>query len=330
MLPNVDQVTRTLISEKGYVETLKINLDEIYVPKEDRSSNNNPTRSELSQDNVDKLRTALRIPDWSEPLPIVKRIPTGKTIGGKTYYYHLIAGFHRFEALTLNDTFQWIFDVYDFTGDPESESDLQALENDKKPQKPLDVVGIANWLGHQVSEGWIPCTEEALNEKVEILQYVHPRTKTAAVALAKKNLGAYTDVTIRTIREIKEHIGNDDNYRKDNRPRYVHSGQLDPSRLEFGWSVKEGYEYEYIMNAIKSYHRDKKPSYFLNHVRTPKTGTVNDSRRKMRDSFINLEKALDSAVKYKNETGSWPWRTESWFRQDNHKDTLEEYWVDKI
>ena len=146
---NVKDVTRTLIVEEGHIEPRIIILAEIYVPKQDKDSGNNPTRYELDGKNVDDLQLALHYPDWSKPLMIVKEIKGGKEINGKTYYYELVAGFHRFEALTRNLTSEWIFDVYDFSGNPEAESDIQALENDHAPHKKMDKYGVANWLKFQ-------------------------------------------------------------------------------------------------------------------------------------------------------------------------------------
>jgi|TARA_B100001778_G_scaffold294112_1_gene265579 hypothetical protein len=322
-------VTRALIVEKGHIEPRVIFLDEIYVPKHDKESGNNPTRYELDGKNVDDLQLALQYPDWSKPLMIVKEIKGGKEINGKTYYYELVAGFHRFEALSRNHTLEWIFDVYDFTGNPEAESDIQAIENDHAPHKTMTKYDVSNWLKFQMEKGYIEPTEAAYNKKVDILKFVPAQTKTAGVNLAINETGAYKDVTIRSIKEIKEFLEHDDNYREDNRPRYSHSGNLDPKRLEHGWTVKEGYEDEYLFNAMKSFFRTGRTSYFLNHVKTPKSGTVSDSRMNMNKKFKDLENALESSVRYKEEHGTWPWRTESYFKQDNHPDRRETYWVNE-
>jgi len=139
-------VTRALIVEEGHIEPRSIPLEEIYVPKEDETDGNNVTRYELDMNHVTNLQVALHYPDWSSPLMIVKEIKGGKEIDGKTYYYQLVAGFHRFEALSNNLTLEWLFDVYDFTGKPELESIIQALENDHKPQLVMTKAGLTNWL----------------------------------------------------------------------------------------------------------------------------------------------------------------------------------------
>lgn len=330
------KVTRTLIVDDGtHVEAKVISLDEVYVPTYDKTSGNNPSRYELDGGNVDDLQSALLKPDWSLPFMIVKPIKGGKEINGKTYLWELVAGFHRFEALSRNLTKEWWFDVYDFTGNPEAESDIQALENDHPPRKRLDKKGIANWLQFQVEKGFIAKTEAAMNKKVDILDFVHHQTKTAAVNMAVSQTGAYKDVTIRSIEEIKDFLEEGDNYirpdskdGKVDRAPYVHSGELDAERNEHGWTVKERYENKYIFNAIMSFHKTGKPSYFVNHVSVPKAGTVNDARRKMLKNFKKYEDALETVMKHRQETGEWPWRSESFFKQDNHPDTRETFWVD--
>ena len=327
---DIKMVTRALIVQEGHVEPRSIRLDEIYVPKQDKDSGNNVTRYELDMKNVVDLQLALQFPDWSKPLMIVKKIKGGKEINGKTYYYELVAGFHRFEALFRNIVEEWLFDVYDFTGNPEAESDIKALENDHVQAKNLDTAGIANWLSYNLEMGFIENTEAAMNKKVGILKFVSPQRKTAAVNQALNQSDGYRDVTIRSIKEIKDHLDNDDNYRDDNRSRYSHSGNLDPKRLEHGWTVKEGYEDEYLFNAMKQYHKYTRPSYFLNHIKVPKTGTVQDARKKMVKRFTELESALESSVKFKKENGKWPWRIESFFPQDNHPDSRERSWIDEV
>jgi hypothetical protein len=78
---------------------------------------------------------------------------------------------------------------------------------------------------------------------------------------------------------------------------------------------------------MRKFHDTGRTSYFINHVFVPKTGTVDDSRQKMMDKFDALEASLESSVKYKEENGTWPWRTEAFFKQDNHPQNRETYWV---
>ena len=319
-------IAKNLIIEKGYKDTRLIELDEIHVPKHDANNGNNPTRYNLNGKNIDELQLSLMKPNWSLPLMVVKIIPGGRMINGKTYYYELVAGFHRFEALIRNLTPKWWFTVYNFTGNPEAESDLQALENDHTPRLSMNVEGLTNWLVYQVEQ-----TEAAMNKKVDILKYTSSKTKTAAVNNAVNTTGAYKDVTVRSIKEIKEFLEEDDNYLKNgetNRAPYTHSGELDPTRLEHGWTVKERYEDEFVFNAIKKFKKTGKTSYFVGHVNVPKKGTVNEARAGMLKNFKKHEDALEATMKYKERTGNWPWRVESFFKQDNHPDTREKFWVD--
>jgi hypothetical protein len=44
--------------------------------------------------------------------------------------------------------------------------------------------------------------------------------------------------------------------------------------------------------------------------------------------FSELEGALQSTLDYKQKHGNWPWRVESFFKQDNHPNSRETFWID--
>ena len=84
-----NMVTRTLIVERGHVEILPLNPEDIYVPQNEKDSPNNITRIILNPQNIDRLQMALMSPDWSKPLIAVEKIKGGLTVNGKTYWYKL-------------------------------------------------------------------------------------------------------------------------------------------------------------------------------------------------------------------------------------------------
>jgi len=45
-------------------------------------------------------------------------------------------------------------------------------------------------------------------------------------------------------------------------------------------------------------------------------------------NFKKYEDALETVMKHRQKTGEWPWRSESFFKQDNHPDSRENFWVD--
>ena len=315
MLPNKDNITRALIVEKGYVDTIPLNPEDIYIPKEVKGTGNNVTRMSLDESNIQSLQQALQNPDWSLPLIVVKRIPGGLTVEGKTYRYQLVAGYHRLTALLRNHEPMWMFDLYEFDNE-EEELDFQALENDHAPRKPIDLNGLVNYLSYKVNKGMIQNDKRQMAMELEKFQNVHHKTKTAAVNRAASKFGAYTDVAIRDFNEIKQFIANPDNYNGES--LYTHSGKIDRVRDAHGWTVKEGYEYEYLMNAIKSFNEDGKPSYFLNHVKEPTEKlSLQDRRDNMMETYATLENALLKTFEYYQKNGKFPWTVEAFFPQNN-------------
>jgi hypothetical protein len=308
-------VTRTLIVEKGHVDIINLNPEDIYVPQEDKDSANNITRILLDPQNIDRLQMALMTPDWSKPLIAVEKINGGLTVNGKTYWYKLVAGYHRMVALKRQCVSDWLFDLYKFETN-EERVDYQAIENDHEPRKEMEKEDWANYLSYKFSQGWLTSKEDMVKQ-MNKFKHVHPSTKTAAINRAVSKNGVYQDFVIRDWKEIQQFTDNPDNYTTGH--VYTYKGNKDPNRMECGWTVKEGYEHEYLMNAIKKYHDTRNTSYFINWVKTPndKAPTATDKRDIMTNSYDKLETALLSTFEYYQKHGTFPWRQEAWFPQDN-------------
>lgn len=314
-LPNEKKVTRTLIVKKGHKKIIKLALDEIYTPISDTDSANNIARLYLDKPNIDTLQPALMNPDWSLPLMVVEFIKGGLNKDGKTYFYKLVAGYHRMSALKRQHQPNWLFDLYEFDSEEERIT-YQALENDHTPRKKLGVEDWANYLSYKLSKKWV-VTENDLIKEMDQFPHVHPSTKTAAISRAMSKNGVHQDFVIRDWQEIQKFTKNLDNYSEGD--VYTNQGNLDLGRNEHGWTVKEGYEREFIMSAIKKYHDTEKPSYFVNWVKTPndKSPSADEKRALMSENYQKLETALMTTFEYYKEHGTWPWRQEAWFPQDN-------------
>ena len=314
-----NMVTRTLIVKKGHVKILNLNPEDIYVPQNEKDSPNNITRIILNPQNIDRLQMALMSPDWSKPLIAVEKIKGGLTVNGKTYWYKLVAGYHRMAALKRQCITDWLFDLYDFETNEERIT-YQALENDHAPQETMGIEDWANYLSYKFSQGWLTC-ETDMKTEMDGFKNVHYSTKSNAITRALAMNGQHSDFVIRNWSEIRDFTDNLDNYTSGF--TYAYKGDKDSKRDECGWTVKEGYEHEYIMNAIKKFHDTRTTSYFVNWVKTPnkKYPTTKDKRELMTNNYDKLETSLISTIEYYNEHGTFPWRQEAWFPQDN---TLKE------
>ena len=311
------EVTRALIWTKGYLDTITLNPDDIYVPKDDTNTANNVCRLELDESTISMLQVSMPVnPDWSDSLMVVRKIKGGKTIDGKTYWYELVVGYHRHTALTRQHVQEWIFDLYEFDNDDDL-VDFQADENGQhKPRKTMGKKEWANYLSYKISRN-PNLTEEDLVKIMDKYINVHSSTKTAAIADAVKANGVYQDFHTFTWKDVQETVQNTDNY-LNGVTAYTLQGLEDEERKEAGWSMKIGYEDEYLFNAMKKYHATGLTSYFTMHTGLPKKGdTVQTTRDKMVENITNYESAMKSTIKYYNKHGKFPWRKEAWFAQDN-------------
>ena len=122
--------------------------------------------------------------------------------------------------------------------------------------------------------------------------------------------GAYQDVRTFPSSDIPSFM--EKNIKQGEKHPYVCGGSHDVKRDKFGWSVLEGYEYEYLTNALKRLDETDKASYFILHTKAPTEKRGLDTRRKdMKKSFEQLERGIEKAYKYKKEHGNWPWNIEA-------------------
>jgi len=272
---------------------------------------------ELDEPTISMLQVSMPTkPDWSESLMVVRKIKGGKTVNGKTYWYELVVGYHRHTALTRQCIQEWIFDVYEFDNDDDL-VDFQADENGAhKPRKIMGKKEWANYLSYKISRN-PDLTEKDLGKIMNRFVNVHSSTKTSAIATAVKENGVYQDFHTFTWKDVQETIQNHKNY-PDGVNDYTLKGRKDKNRNEAGWSMKQGYEDEYLFNAMKKYHATGLTSYFTMHTALPKKGdTTKTTRENMQQSIQEYENAMKSTFEFYQKHGTFPWRQEAWFAQDN-------------
>jgi hypothetical protein len=98
---------------------------------------------------------------------------------------------------------------------------------------------------------------------------------------------------------------------------YVIAGNYDNKRNKYGWTVLEGYQYEYIMNATRKYSETGKESYFVCHTKAPTEKMDLDAKRmKMQSVFESLEADLVEVVKFYNKNKRFPWTNEGFLPQN--------------
>jgi hypothetical protein len=252
--------------------------------------------------------------DYSQMPPIVYK--KHQIIDGVHYDYVLIAGWHRFEALQSLGYDKWIFGVYQLAQDgysfEESYVTLQNLENNHKAQKDSSEEDISNSIGRLISHGskLVTKDEDSIRDYVEMVCSNKAwQTKAKIVRMAVRATGAYQDVVSYTADDAFKWINDNTNF--------VVAGEFDNKRKKYGWTVLEGYEYEYVVSAAKKFAESGKGSYFVCHTKPPtEKKDVNDKREGMLKAFNQLDNALLEVFDYYKKNNKFPWNVEGFLPAD--------------
>tara|TARA_B100000902_G_scaffold277203_1_gene262986 strand:+ start:1316 stop:2314 length:999 start_codon:yes stop_codon:yes gene_type:complete len=296
-----------------WVCSLTLQTKNIQVNKSTQGGLNNPARMKLDFQKVSMLKDSFTETGQLDhlPKPIVEKLPTS-VIGedGEIKTHLLVDGHHRHMAAD-NSIKQLDCEEYTF-GDENAKLDFQLWKNNHAVDTQSTVADLENALLMALKMGSFENTAEAMKEYLKGNSYhIHPSTRARAVKNAMKKAGTHVDFIEYDIKAIAQWNAKNGNYSI--------AGQLDAKRDKLGWSVKEGYEYEYIMNAIKSYRSSGKESYFLCHTKVPnkKYPDVHSRRDKMNKEVVSIEKALDEVFEFKLKNNRYPWQVEGFYPQDN-------------
>lgn len=303
-----------------FVKYIAVPPSAIYIRQDEKGGNNNLVRNKMDYAVCNAIAASYRENGQllHLPVPVVKQTKPF-VYQGTMYDIVGVDIHHRKIASEEAGLKELICAVYEFENE-QAEVKFQLQCNDQAPNNPVSADDICNTLCVAVSKGWINNNEEAMKDFVSGIKHCHPNTRNKGIREAMRLCGTYVDFRTWTANEINAFVSNKENY-DNGEPQYVVGGSIDEKRNAVGWSVKEGYEYEYIMNAAKALVKYKKPSYFVCHTKTPTDkSSVDEKRQKMVSEFKALERALDEVFDYKNKNGSYPWSIESFLPQCNNTD----------
>lgn len=318
MNQNLDpkKVTFPPMISKGakFITNELITLSEIYVPP----MADNPVRCKGKDPlNISRLAAVLsRIGiDYSKMPPVVYKKSFIKD--GKHYKYVLVAGNHRFEAFEQCGFKEWIFSVYEFAhagySFEESLYNFQLLENNHYPQLESSEDDVVNMISRLIDRGsrLVNNDEDSIRAYVDdVCSNKHHQTKGSIVRRVIRQCGAYQDVVTYTAADTFKWLRENTDY--------TYAGEYDKKRKKYGWTVLEGYEYEYVINAVRKFAETGKESYFVCHTKAPtERYGLDEKRLKMKEAFNSLEDALVEVFNFYQETGRFPWDTEGYLPQ-NH------------
>lgn len=308
-------VTAPVFATPGikFVKHEVIDLDMIYIPP----MVDNPVRKRgKDPHNVDRLAQSLsRGIQYDKVPPIVRK--NSRIVDGKHYTYELICGNHRCEALQKIGKKEWIFSVYEVSINGISYEDsvrtLQLVENDHSPALESSDEDISNVVSRLIEKGstLVGNDEQSIRDYVETYcQNKAWQTKAKIVRQAVRQVGAYQDVVTYTANDAYKWISS--------KTDYTVAGRLDNTRRQYGWTVLEGYEYEYVISAARKLHETGKPSYFICHTKAPtEARSLEERREEMVQNFNDLGEMILTCADYYSKHGEFPWEIRGFLPQDH-------------
>ena len=283
-----------------FLEKKYVSFDEIFINMENNICRDGYSHTKNIHDMIESFSDQIVT---AAPLPVIELLsaPIRHSHNGveDTYNYKLIDGYTRIEALkNLGYTGYW-FDIGKF--DNELASITFAISNNKQlPKAPSNRRDLFSLTSNLVSKGLIG------KEVKDVSEYI------VANKLAKKSLateiaqevaiahGSNIPITLYTQQMIKD----DADFFGIER-----EGSEDCNRNELGWIFKNRYEREFLLNAILSWYKTGKTSYFTLYTDMPSKGvTVYDMNEKLVDNLLEIENALFSYIEWQKQSERYCWR----------------------
>jgi hypothetical protein len=142
---------------------------------------------------------------------------------------------------------------------------------------------------------------------------MHGNKRNSIVLKTMRKSGTYQDIVTYTAKDTFNWI--------NSKTDYVVAGNYDNKRDKYGWTVLEGYQYEYIMNATRKYAETGKESYFICHTKAPtEKMDLNAKRINMQKVFQDLESDLVEVIEFYNKNKRFPWNNEGFLPQNKKID----------
>lgn len=304
----------------SFVERTMVNLTEITNPP----IKDNPTRSRgKDYSHVHLITQSFENGiDYTKMPPTLLRLSTPMMGNdGNILKYQILTGSHRLEAFRGLGFESWVFDVYDISRNSkfsyrEIKETFQLRENNHSPALPASEEDVTKTVLSLIAKG----SKLVLPEEASIRAYIyencsnmHRNTQNKCVKQIlrslQKNGTVVCDFYSYTAEDVKDFISQKTDLKQ--------SGSYDPKRDEYGWTLLQGYEQEYIMNAARKFAETGKKSYFTLHTKTPtEDSSLEDRRQRMTENLNDFGMVIVKCADYYRKHGTLPWYIMGFLPQD--------------
>ena len=242
-----------------------INLSEIYYDDE----GNNVREHGQTSAHVESLKMSFAEGvDISVPPPavIVRQGPSGKK-------YELLYGFHRWAALMELGVKTYIFTLIECINES-VERDVKIWENEDFPKATNSELDIKSTLIWKITKGYIKNAEESIRKEIKrICPYRKKESIDRIIQMVFHDANTPQKFSFYSPAKAQSWL--------DNHSTIDYTiGSLDETRDMYGYLVKEGYHYRFVMNAIRNYAKTGKKSYCIVHVGSPTGNSTIDKKRR--------------------------------------------------
>ena len=256
-------------------ETIPLNFNDIYI---DDDEDNLVREHGVTPAHIEDLRMSFgQGVDLTQVPPCVIK----RKADGVDKPYELVYGFGRSFALMELGQKQWYFT--EIEADEDAIDDVRAVENEPLPKLNNKEQDLKAYLVKKVRKGILKNDEDAIKKKLnQVAQHRKQQSKDRIIQWVLEDCGTPQKYSFYNKSKAQVWL---DNHSKKN---YVIGG-LDIVKDQYGFLVKEGYQYRFVVNAIRNYADTGRHSYCIAHMGAPtQNSTIPDKRIKFRDELESI------------------------------------------
>ena len=195
--------------------------------------------------------------------------------------YELVYGFGRSFALMELGQKRWFFT--EIEADEDSIDDVRAIENEPLPKLNNKEQDLKAYLVKKVRKGTLKNDELEIRKKLnQVSLHRKQQSKDRIIQWVLEDCG--TPQKYAFYNKSKTQIWLENNSKEN----YV-IGDLDNEKNQYGFLVKEGYQYRFVVNAIRNYAETGRHSYCIAHMGAPTVNsTIPNKRIKFREELDSI------------------------------------------